>query len=277
MAEAIRIKKTDGTTEPFDVSKLERSLERSGASASVIKVVVKKITEMLSPGMSTKEIYKEAFTLLKSKEKGPAAARYSLKKAVFDLGPSGFPFEDFITELFRATGHDATNSVIMKGKCAEHEVDMFAVHEGGVRHGAEIKFHNHPGIRTDLKVALYVYARFDDLKKGGDVDEGMLITNTRFTSNALEYGKCVGLRMISWDYPEKDNLYSLIERTGLHPISCLTSIPDKNKKTLIDNEVVLCRTIKENPGVLGEHGVSEELVPKILEEIGALCQPGAGV
>lgn len=277
MTEEILIKKTDGSTEPFEVEKLEHSLRRAGASEATIGEVVEKVTSILTPGMSTKEIYHEAFTLLRDREKGPAAAKYSLKKAVFDLGPSGFPFEDFITELFRATGHEASNGVIMKGKCAEHEVDMFAVHKDGRRHGAEIKFHNHPGIKTDLKVALYVYARFDDLIRGGGVDEGILITNTRFTYNALEYGKCVGLRMISWDYPEKENLYSLIGKTGLHPITCLTSIPDRNKKILIDNEMVLCRSIKGNASVLSEYGVPADRIPDILEEVDSLCQPGAGV
>ncbi|NQV93369.1 restriction endonuclease [Candidatus Kaiserbacteria bacterium] len=277
MTEEILIKKTDGSTEAFDASKLEGSLKRAGASESIIKEIVDKVNSKLVPGMTTKEIYQDAFELLRDKEEKPIAAKYSLKKAVFELGPSGFPFEDFITEIFRATGHEASNGVIMAGKCAEHEVDMFAVHKGGKRHGAEIKFHNHPGIKTDLKVALYVHARFDDLIKGGKVDEGVLITNTRFTSNALEYGKCAGLKMISWNYPEKDNLYSLIEETGLHPITCLTTIPDRNKKILIDNEIVLCRSIRENASVLSEYGVPVDRIPSILEEVGSLCQPGAGV
>lgn len=277
MTEEILIKKTDGSLEPFNASKLENSLRRAGASELIIEEIVKKVTAKLTPNMPTKKIYREAFTLLRNKERHPIAARYSLKKAIFDLGPSGFPFEDFITEIFRATGHKASNGVIIKGKCAEHEVDMFAVHKGGNRHGAEIKFHNNPGIKTDLKAALYVYARFDDLIKGGEVDGGILVTNTRFTYNALEYGKCVGLRMISWDYPEKENLYSLIEETGLHPITCLTTIPKRNKKILIDNEVVLCRSIRENASVLSEHGVPVGRIPEILNEVGSLCQPGAGV
>jgi len=272
MPKEILIKKTDGSTEPFEASKLEQSLKRAGASKPIIEEIVKTVTSKLVPGMSTKEIYHEAFELLRDKEDKPIAAKYSLKKAVFDLGPSGFPFEDFITEIYRATGHKASNGVILKGKCAEHEVDMFAIHKGGKRHGAEIKFHNTPGIKTDLKVALYVYARFDDLIKGDQVDEGSLITNTRFTSNALSYGECAGLKMISWDYPEKGNLYSLIEETGLHPITCLTTIEERYKKRLIENEIVLCRAIKEDASTLETHGVPADSIPEILEEVGSLCQ-----
>jgi hypothetical protein len=157
---------------------------------------------------------------------------------------------------------------------------MFATKEGK-KHGAEIKFHNNQGIKTDLKVALYVYARFDDLIKSGEVDEGILITNTKFTSNAVSYGECVGLKMISWDHPrgdrKKDNLYSLIGETGLHPITCLTTISKADKKKLMENNIVLCRSIRKNTSLLETHGISSDNIPKILDEINTLCQPGSGV
>ncbi len=280
MTKVILIKKADGSTEPFETSKLEQSLERAGASASMIKDVVKNVTSGLVEGMTTKKIYRNAFELLRDKDKGPTAAKYSLKKAVFDLGPSGFPFEDFIAEIYRAKGYTSSTGIMLKGKCAEHEVDLFAKKENRT-YGAEIKFHNRQGIKSDLKVALYVYARFDDLIKSGEVDEGILITNTKFTKNAISYGKCVGLKMISWEYPRGDkdqgNLYSLIAETGLHPITCLTRIPEGDRKRLIENKVLLCRDIKENNSILETNGVKSELIPEILDEIGDLCKPGTGV
>ncbi len=276
MTKEILIKKADGSTEPFEASKLERSLERSGASKSIIKEVLAGITSRLVDGMTTKEIYRNAFELLRDKDTGVTAAKYSLKKAVFDLGPSGFPLEDFIAEIYRAKGFESSTGVMLKGKCAVHEVDLFAKKDKKI-YGAEIKFHNSQGIKSDLKVALYVYARFDDLIKSGAVDEGILITNTKFTKNAVSYGKCAGLKMISWEYPLKGNLFSLIEETGLHPITCLTKIPSKERKRLIENKVLLCRDIKDNNSLLETHGVESRLIPEILNEIGDLCQPGAGV
>ncbi len=279
--EKIFIKKADGTSEPFLSSKLEQSLMRAGASEPVIQEIIEKVTTKLVEGMTTKEIYQDAFSLLRDREKElVVAARYSLKKAVFDLGPSGFPFEDFIREIYRAMGYTASTGIVLKGKCAEHEVDLFARKEGK-KHGAEIKFHNHQGIKTDLKVALYVYARFEDLIKSGEVDEGVLITNTKFTKNARAYGTCVGLTMISWDYPKEgngqENLYSLIETSGLHPITCLTTLPKSAKKRLLENNIVLCRTIKEDTSMLESYGISNDQIPLILEEINTLCQPGTGV
>ncbi len=273
----ILVKKADGSTEPFKVLKLEHSLESAGASKSITDKIVKEITSKLVDGMTTEEIYNKAFLLLKDKEKKPVAAKYSLKKAVFDLGPSGFPFEDFIAEIYKAKGYKTSTGIILKGSCAKHEVDLLATNSEGRKYGAEIKFHNRQGIKTDLKVALYVNSRFNDLTKSGEVDEGILITNTKFTKNVISYGECVGLKMISWNYPQKDNLYSLIEETGLHPITCLTTITNQDKRKFFDNEIVLCRDIKENTSLLKTQGISTNRIPKIIEEASTLCQPGAGV
>lgn len=276
MAKEILVKKADGSTEPFEVSKLKHSLERAGASKLVTKEVSEEISNKLVDGMSTEEIYRNAFELLRDKEESPVAARYSIKRAVFDLGPSGFPFEDFIAELYKAMEYKASVGVMLKGKCAEHEVDLFA-EKKGKKYGAELKFHNHQGIKTDLKDALYVYARFDDLVKAKKVDEGILITNTKFTKNAISYGECAGIKMLGWDYPKDGNLYELIGQTGLHPITCLSTIPDQYKKRLIENKIVLCRTIKENTSILETYGIPTDRIPDILEEIGVLCKPGIGV
>lgn len=270
------ITKADGSTEPFDASKLEKSLRRAGASARVIREIVSTVSSQLTERMTTKKIYHKAFALLRKREERPIAAKYSLKKAVFELGPSGFPFENFIAEIYRAMGYKSLTGVVLCGRCAEHQVDLVAQKDGYVC-GGEMKFHNHPGVKTDLKVALYVYARFNDLIQNSVVNEGLLVTNTKFTHNAIRYGKCVNLTMISWDYPKDKNLFSLIGETGLHPITCLTTIPQKDKRQLLENKVVLCRDVKKEPGILEKYGVNKDKVAKILEEINALCQPGAGV
>src|SRR5690625_6236906 len=88
---SINVTKYSGETAPFDVEKLRQSLQRSGAKENVIDAVVKKALQSLYEGISTQEIYKRAFALLRKKER-PAAARYNLKKALFQLGPTGSSF-----------------------------------------------------------------------------------------------------------------------------------------------------------------------------------------
>ena len=267
------ITKQDGRQENFDSLKLRRSLKRVGCSEGICEEIISEVTDELKEGDSTSKIYKRAFELLREKEK-PLAARYSMKRAVLALGPSGFPFEDFMSEIFRALGcQQVETGKIMQGACALHEVDFYA-QKNGRTIAAELKFHNRLGIKTDLKVALYVYARFEDLKKskGKDVvDEGWLITNTAFTSNAIDYGKCTGLKLISWEYPKKGSVRDLIEETGVQPITALTTLSVREQRMLMERKVVLCRMLHDNRDVLAGIGLSEERIAEVLTEGNALC------
>src|SRR3989344_4770855 len=180
----ILITKADGEQEPFDPEKLIVSLTRAGAPPEARDRVVSRVLEELRPGMTTEEIYGHAYEMLRREEETPIAARYSVKRAVFALGPSGFPFEQFFAEFFRAHGWSARTGITLTGRCASHEVDVLA-EKGGKRIGIEAKFHNEPGGKTDIKDALYVKARYDDLRQAplasSRVDGGWLVTNTVLT------------------------------------------------------------------------------------------------
>jgi len=273
----VLIKKQDGSEELFDVEKLRRSLHRSGASDKAIDEVVGKIENELKEGITTSEIYKHAFKYLKHAER-PVAARYSMKRAILALGPSGYPFEDFIGEIFKAKGYKNVRlGTMVNGACALHEVDILA-EKDGKRMGAEIKFHNKLGTTSDLKVALYVHARFEDIRKrekkqnNESIDEDWLITNTRFSKNAIEYGKCVGMKMMSWNYPKGVGLQDLIEETGIQPITALTTITSAEKVKLMEQKVVLCRNIEENQDILESIGLNGQKLEDIMKESKALCK-----
>ena len=233
--------KSTGERERFSLNKLRRSLTRSGADDETISRIIDHIIPELHNGMKTSQIYKHAYSILK-KSKYPAAIRYSLRKAVMELGPSGFPFEKYVAEVLRGKGFTAKTGVILSGFCVDHEVDILM--EKGDRHiFAECKFHNQQGIKTDVKAALYVHARFIDLQKGHDlkeemkkldvpkVHEGWLITNTKLTSDAIQYANCAGLTVIGWDYPEQGNLQDLILETGVHPLTFLSTLSQTDKKS----------------------------------------------
>lgn len=272
--------KTSGEREPFSLNKLRRSLIRSGTDDATTEMVIAHIIPELHDGMKTAAIYKHAFSLLK-KTKYPAAIRYSLRKAVMELGPSGFPFEKFVAEVLRGKGYMAQTGVILPGFCVSHEVDVLM--EKDNRHiFAECKFHNQQGIKTDVKVALYVHARFMDLRKGHDISEkaqnvpniheGWLITNTKLTSDAIQYANCVGLTVIGWDYPEKGNLQDLILETGVHPLTFLNTLTAQEKIGLLEQGVVMCRTLKENDAPLRALGLSDDRIKKVASEVDKVCQ-----
>ena len=270
--------KTSGEREPFSLTKLRRSLTRSGADKETVEMVVSHIIPELHDGMKTSAIYKHAFLILK-KSKYPVAIRYSLRKAVLELGPSGFPFEKFVAEVLKRKGYSARTGVILPGFCVSHEVDVLM--EKDNRHiFAECKFHNQQGIKTDVKVALYVHARFLDLQKGHDVKEGAvpkihegwLITNTKLTLDAIQYAQCAGLTIIGWDYPEQGNLQDLILETGVHPLTFLSTLTARDKTSLLEQGIVMCRDLKENNAHLKSIGLSESQIKNVVNEVDKVCQ-----
>lgn len=269
----ILITKADGEKERFDPVKLENSLMHAGASSTVRARVLSKMLHELKPFMTTEEIYTRAFELLKNEEESPLAARYSTKRAVSALGPSGFPFEQFLGEVLKAHGWVVRTDVTLTGRCAPHEVDVLAEKDGR-RVGIECKFHNEPGGKTDIKDALYVHARYEDLKQAplqsSRVDEGWLVTNTQFTSNAIRYARCTNLTILSWDFPRTRGLMQMIEEARVHPLTCLTTLTNSEKHRLLENKIVLCKSV-QTEHVLREYGVAPNRIPQVLEEAKRLC------
>jgi hypothetical protein len=276
MEKEIFITKADGSKEKFDVNKLKTSLLRAGTPEKVVEDVISHVTSELSDGMTTREIYKHAFEML-HKDDRPIAIKYSLKRAVLELGPSGFPFEKFVAEIFKAQGFMAETGKIVKGFCVEHEIDVVAWNDQKLLM-VEAKFHNEPGIKSDLKVVLYVKARFDDLRKmtfkygrERELDEAWLVTNTKFSKTALDYGSCQGgLVMVGWNYPPNGNLHDMILSSKLHPITCLTTLNGREKKSILEQGYVLCKSVVESPTILTSAGLSEQKVKKVIEEVESL-------
>lgn len=268
--------KADGIAEPFEREKLVRSLKRSGASASAVQNVVAQVESELSDGMTTEDIYRYARSLLKKQHEKVAVAKYSLRRALFSLGPTGFPFEDFLARLFETQGYTTRTGALVRGVCVEHEVDLIA-HKDNHCFIAEAKFHARPGVKSDLQVALYSHARFLDLKgkmisgTGCPINEGYIITNTKFTKAAIEYADCVGLKLISWDHPREKTLQDYIEEAGIYPITALPSLTVREKQALLTNGVVLCKDMPEKRDILRTIGIAPNKIETIIEEGVNLC------
>jgi len=272
----VAITKEDGTRESFDPAKLRFTLGKAGAPREVQERIVAHIERELTEGMKTRRIYAHAHALLR-KEARPAAARYSMRRAVLSLGPTGFPFETFVGEIFKARGYEVHIGQIVPGNCVTHEVDIIAQKPGECV-AAELKFHNALAIRSDVQVALYAEARFEDLRAGRGkqsmfcIDRGMLITNTKFTSQAIAYGTCKGLAIIGWNYPREGNLHDLIEETKAHPVTALTSLSRAEKAALLERRIVLSRTLAERHDALSELGLKGPKADLVLSEIADLSR-----
>ncbi|MBK9249734.1 MAG: restriction endonuclease [Ignavibacteria bacterium] len=252
----ILITKASGEKAPFSAEKLRISLHRSGATDEQAERVIDELTKKLYSGITTKKIYHIAFRLLKETSRH-IAAKYHLKRAIMELGPSGYPFEKFIGEILRLQGFSVQVGQIVQGHCVEHEVDVVAMKDN-LQLMIECKYHNQPGVVCDVKVPLYIQSRFKDVeaewmksdRSGKKIFEGWVVTNTRFSSSAVQYGTCVGLKLLGWDYPGKWSLKDQIETLGLYPITCLTALTKAEKEQLLNKKIVLCREIVENEKLL---------------------------
>ncbi|MDQ2933143.1 MAG: ATP cone domain-containing protein [bacterium] len=273
MNHLITITKSDGTRQLFEQDKLVRSLKRVGASDRAIEEVVDQVEKGMKDGMTTNEIYGFAFSLLR-KNSVHVAVKYSIRRALAELGPDGFPFEKFVARVFNEWGYEAVTDQQVMGVCIPHEMDVVAW-KGDTLAMVEAKFHNELVLKSDVKVALYIKARFDDIQGnvfeyGGvkrSLKERWLFTNTKFTDQAVKYGACNNLNLIGWNYPVGKNLHTIIEEHKLHPVTCITSLTHQQKMDLVGRNIIVCADVIKNPKILNDIGVrSEDEVQKIIEE-----------
>lgn len=257
----------------FSPEKLRHSLKRAGASEILANKIIAQVLPGLYPGISTRKIYRTAFKLLRENSRS-LAARYHLKSAIMELGPSGFPFEKFIAEVLRNQGFNVQVGVIVEGKCINHEIDVIAEKEQHL-YMVECKYHNQHGTVNNVKIPLYIQARFEDVKASwiklpgheAKLHQGWVVTNTRFTDDAIKYAACAGLKLIGWNYPKKGNLQDLIEKQGLYPLTCLTTLTKAEKQELLDHRVVLCHELLLHPHWLKQLGIKNNRLTAVLSEV----------
>ncbi len=248
---AFEVIKASGQPEEFKIQKLVGSLVRSGASEDVAWDIARKVESQITPSMHTKHIFRLAKKILRQYSKA-ADMRYSIKKAIYMLGPTGYPFEKYFAGILKAYGYSAEINRFLKGYCITHEVDIFAV-RADIGCVIECKYHSNGGNPTDVKTALYVYSRFMDIKKAYElnhenrvsINEGWLVTNTRCTSDAIKYAGCVGLKIVGWKYPDENSLERMIENKKLYPVTILSSIKKTSLDILFKNDIILVRDIAD--------------------------------
>lgn len=276
--EELIIKKASGETAVFSLEKLRQSMRNAGANENQIESVINEIIPRLYQGISTKKIYKWAFGILKDESKD-VAARYKLKNALMELGPSGFPFERFVGELFKKQAYHIKIGKFIQGSCISHEVDIVASSEKE-NLMIECKFHSEPGKLSDVKVPLYINSRFNDIKtnwiqqkelKDKEL-QGWVVTNTRFSPDAVKYGKCVNLHLLSWDYPLNNGLKNMIDEHSLYPLTCITSLTTDEKEKLLQQNFLLSEELIGQEEKMKKIGISEIRIVKILEEINLMSK-----
>ncbi len=263
----ITVKKANGELEKFSEEKVRSSLKRAGAKPEVINKILSQLIGKLHDGITTKAIYRQVYDLLNQYQQGKGY-RYSLKPALMQLGPSGYPFEKFIARLLDHMGYQTQVNVILTGKCVEHEVDVDA-QKDNQRFMVECKFHNRAGTKTRSKEALYTQARFDDLTD--HFTQPWLVTNTKLTTNAIKYAECKNMHLLAWRYPQKGSLEQLIEQNNLHPLTCFSFLDRHDRQLLFQNNLVLCQDLaKAGDKKLSSIGINSAKITQINQALSQL-------
>ncbi|MCH7551910.1 restriction endonuclease [Patescibacteria group bacterium] len=224
----MKITKASGEQELYSRQKLCNSLRATGAPKALVDRVCYIVEKEISPGMTTQEIFEKTQRYL-AKENPILAAKYSLKQGIMELGPSGFLFEKYVGAILKEYGYIVKTNQMMRGKSGIfHEIDILA-HTKDTHYIIEAKYHNKRGIKTDVKVVMYTFARFLDIenhqrKREKEKHKAWLFTNTKFTRSAIRYALHKNIQLTGWKYPKKESLEKLIEAKSLYPVTVLPSV-----------------------------------------------------
>lgn len=273
----IFITKASGIKEIFSVEKLSQSLKKAGAGEQIISEIVSDIDSWIIEGMSTRNIYNRAFSLLR-KSRQQLAAKYKLKNAMMELGPTGHPFEFFTGQILQSLGYSTEVAKVIEGYCIKHEVDVIAT-KGKTQFFVECKFYHSQDKLANVQVPLYIKSRVDDIiRRRKDMKEyegfnfqGWIVTNTRFTLDALEFGQCSGLQLLSWDFPKGKGLREIIDQEKIFPVTVLTSLNKSQKQNLLEKAIVICRQIHNNPDIVNFLQLKEKQKINLFKEVDSLC------
>lgn len=274
----MKIVKFSGDTVDFIPHKLMKSLLKAGASQEQANQIIATIRLQLYEGIATKQIYKMAFSLLK-KNSNAHAARYNLREAIRLLGPAGFYFEKFIARLFEYQRYRTQSNLILQGKCVSHEIDIL-IHNAIEFGMVECKFHEGREAASDVKVPLYILSRFNDLKArpqeffedSTTLNSCWIVTNNRFTTDAIDFAQCSGLHLLSWNFPENKGLKTIVDASKLYPITCMTTLSMAEKEFLLNLGYIVVEDLLKNKNALTDLGLSSIRMQRVLKEVNDLCK-----
>lgn len=272
------IKKASGETEAFDVNKLKTSLKNARAGDDAISEIVADIESWVYDGATTAKIYARAYKMFRQIS-ASGALLYKLKMALNSMGPSGYPFEHFIGELFKVQGYEVKVGQIVQGASISHEMDVIATKDKE-QNLMECKFSHNQGKSVSIQVPLYVHSRVNDIVEKLQQEErykdisftAWIVTNGRFSPDSIEYSRLKKINLLGWDFPKDRGLKHLMERERMFPITILTHLNKDEKQKLMAEGIVTCAQLMKQPGKLDQLGLNEDDQRSVVKELEALSE-----
>ena len=160
-------------------------------------------------------------------------------------------FEAFVRILLVYSGFKVEPNTILRGLCGEHEADAIATKDG-LTHFVEVKHHSNYHALTGLDESRIARAILEDVTEGYSqgltrikIDRAMIVTNTRYSEHAINYGRCRGILQVGWASPEVFGLREMVEKHRLYPLSCLRGINEKVRLRLVEAGIVVIKQLLE--------------------------------
>ena len=267
------VTKANGSRQMFDRNKVVKTCMRMGATRGDALEVADKIEKRLYDGISTAKILQMLFQFMR-KYKPHVSQIYDLRKGL-SLMSSKPEFEVFVQSLLSHNGFEVSSNRILKGKCVEHEVDGIA-QKNGITYLVEAKHHVNYHHFTGLDESRIARAVLEDVTEGyglgiGNlkIDKAMIVTNTKYSDYATQYGICKDIFQIGWSTPSNLSLQNMIEEKNLYPLSCLKGLGADTRLHLADSGVVLINQVAEEDAfaLARKTGLPHEVIRKLKTEI----------
>lgn len=268
-----KVIKKNGKEELFVPEKLCESVTAVGVPDNLARQVCSIVDESIESGISTDRIFITTRRYI-SEFNPKMAALYALERGLSALGPSGFIFEQYVAALFKEMGYYVKTNVYAKGEGVQHEIDVWA-EKGNVVFVIEAKYRNDFRAKTHINQVMYADAKIQDIKrqalKEGDTREfyEWVVTNTRFTDNAINYVNHRDMQLMGWDYPKYINLKKIVFERGLYPVTTLPSITKKALKRFSVDGIILVKQLigVDEDRYVSHYELSHTLARKLVAEV----------
>jgi Holliday junction resolvase-like predicted endonuclease len=243
-----------------------------GANIQVAEQVAGRVERRLYEGMATRVILSLVFQFLREYKPG-VRHLFDLRRGISLMEPKP-EFERFVRVLLAHSGFEVTPNQVLRGKCGEHEVDGVAKKDG-VTYFVEVKHHSSYHALTGLDESRIAQAVLEDAADGFaigvndlKIDRAMIVTNTRYSEHAIQYGRCKNILQIGWSSPQYLGLRDMIEKGRLYPLSCLRGVNHEARMRLVNSGMMLIKELlNQDPGALAvKTGLPREIVGEIMEK-----------
>ena len=242
---AFFVTKADGTKQLFDKEKVVQTCIRLGANREVALELAQQVESKLYEGITTRRILQIIFALM-GKRKPAVRHLFDLRRGLSLMEPKP-EFEVFVRVLLSQIGFEVKPNTILRGLCGAHEADA-VVSKDGLTYFVEAKHHATYHALTGLDESRRARAIMEDVTEGYTqgvtklkIDRAMIITNTRYSEHAIEYGGCRRILQIGWVSTEGFSLRDIVEKYKLYPLSCLRGISLETRLSLVDVGIVLIK------------------------------------